>query len=202
MLLQASEYSVELDRPLWDFAVEIQSLRDSGLSNSDLRWLVCHSLVQTACEVRPNGHSGRSFRRTSALTLSEKTCFVLTEAGAALARKGGLPTEQGEGNRDLKIAVVGAVRIPHWDGECHELRVGGRLVKQFKVPAPNQETILAVFQEENWPRRIDDPLRPSARLDAKRRLHDTIVTLNRNHEHRIIRFAGDGRGLGVRWELV
>src|SRR5947207_475841 len=32
------------------------------------------------------------------------------------------------------------------------------LVKHFRRPAPNQYLILDVFQEENWPERIDDPL--------------------------------------------
>jgi hypothetical protein len=34
------------------------------------------------------------------------------------------------------------------------------VVKEFKLPAPNQETILTAFQEEGWPPRIDDPLPP------------------------------------------
>ncbi len=92
--------------------------------------------------------------------------------------------------------------MPRWDGDLQELRVSGVIVKQFKVPAPNQEMILSAFQEENWPVRIDDPLPPAHDQDSKRRLHDTIVSLNRNHKSRFIRFMGDGTGEGVRWTLV
>jgi len=78
--------------------------------------------------------------------------------------------------------------------------MGEMVVKQFKVPAPNQEVILASFEEEGWPPRIDDPLPPQADQDSKRRLHDTIITLNRHQKNRLIRFSGDGSGEGVRWD--
>jgi hypothetical protein len=83
-----------------------------------------------------------------------------------------------------------------------ELRLGELVVKQFKVPAANQERVLAAFQEEGWPRRIDDPLPPSPDLDPKRRLHETISSLNRNLLRPWIRFHGDGTGQGVRWCLM
>ncbi|WP_164100498.1 hypothetical protein [Candidatus Laterigemmans baculatus] len=89
---------------------------------------------------------------------------------------------------------------PCWDRDRQELRMGTLVVKQFKVPAPNQEMVIAVFQEEGWPPRIDDPLPPRTDLDPKRRLHDTINSLNRNQKTPLIRFLGDGSGQGVRWE--
>ncbi len=57
------------------------------------------------------------------------------------------------------------------------------------------------FEEENWPRRIDDPLFPEVEICPKRRLHDTIKCLNRRQENKIVRFRGDGTGTGVLWEL-
>ncbi|MBI3464992.1 MAG: hypothetical protein HY000_18340 [Planctomycetes bacterium] len=72
----------------------------------------------------------------------------------------------------------------------------------FKEPAPNQETILAVFQEEKWPRQIDDPLPPRAGTDPKKRLHDAIHLLNQHQLHGAIRFHGDGTGRRVSWEPV
>ena len=95
-----------------------------------------------------------------------------------------------------------AVRTPKWDSERRELRVGDRVVKQFKVPAPGQQRILAAFEEEGWPPCIDDPLPPAPDQDAKRRLHDMINALNRCHRHALIRFMGNGSGEGVRWEWV
>jgi hypothetical protein len=70
------------------------------------------------------------------------------------------------------------------------------------VPAANQERVLAAFEEEGWPVHIDDPLPPSPDQDSKRRLHDTINSLNRNQKCPLIRFVGDGTGQGVRWEFV
>jgi hypothetical protein len=80
--------------------------------------------------------------------------------------------------------------------------LGERIVKEFKLPALNQETVLTAFQEEGWPPCIDDPLPPAAGIDPKRRLHDTIKNLNRNQKHYLVRFMGNGTGQGVRWELV
>ena len=80
--------------------------------------------------------------------------------------------------------------------------MGDVLVKQFKLPSPNQETVLMAFQEEGWPPRIDDPLPPHPELDPKRRLHDTIKCLNHNQQNRLIQFHGDGTGEGVLWELL
>ena len=96
--------------------------------------------------------------------------------------------------------VTVAGQVPVWDCDRQELRWGGTLIKQFKVPSPNQETILAAFEEEHWPPRIDDPLPPQMDQEPKRRLHDTINTLNRNQKNALIRFLGDGSGQGVRWE--
>jgi hypothetical protein len=90
--------------------------------------------------------------------------------------------------------------LPVWDPDRQELRLGSTVVKQFKVPAINQEIVLASFQEEGWPVRIDDPLPPQAGFEPKRRLHETITSLNRNQKRRLISFHGDGSGQGVRWQ--
>jgi hypothetical protein len=62
--------------------------------------------------------------------------------------------------------------------------------------------ILAVFEEEGWPRRIDDPLPPGHGINPKVRLHESIARLNRNQVNRTIRFGGDGYGRGVRWAQI
>lgn len=82
------------------------------------------------------------------------------------------------------------------------MRFGADIVKQFKLPAVNQESILVAFEEEGWRQRIDDPIHPNGEQDSKQRLHDTITALNRNQKRRLIRFLGDGTGTGVRWELI
>jgi hypothetical protein len=95
--------------------------------------------------------------------------------------------------------VVSVAVLPVWDEERRELRWGDAIVKRFRVPAPNQELILCAFQEEGWPPHIDDPLPHLHGVEPKRRLHDTIVALNRHRNAEHLRFSGDGRGLGVSW---
>jgi hypothetical protein len=92
--------------------------------------------------------------------------------------------------------------VPRWDEQFRELRWQGELVKQFRLPAPNQEAILAALEEEGWPIRIDDPLPHLPDLDPQQRLHDTIKKLNLHQHRRLIRFRGDGTGKGIRWEAV
>jgi hypothetical protein len=205
LLLEAHEYTMELQRSPWDFAVEIGALQAAGPTTSALRWLVCKSYVEHARETTMYGDLTRTFQRSAGLQFSRKTCFVLTEAGAAFARSAlakfqphddrvefALIKRDGHADHGLK---------PTWDCERQELRLGAVVVKQFKVPAINQELILMAFEEEGWPVRIDDPLSPHPEQDPKRRLHDTITSLNRNQRRPLIRFLGDGSGQGVRWEL-
>jgi hypothetical protein len=88
---------------------------------------------------------------------------------------------------------------PHWDADARLLWVGNTLVKQFTRPAPNQELILTAFEEENWPVHLDDPLPPTAEVEPKRRLHDTLKRLNQQQQA-LLRFLGDGTGSGIRWK--
>ena len=92
--------------------------------------------------------------------------------------------------------------IPHWDRATRVLRVGGHVVKQYRVPSSTQEVILAAFQEEGWPPRLDDPLPPVRNGYPKDRLRDAIRHLNANQKNRLIRFRGDGTGQGILWELI
>lgn len=119
-----------------------------------------------------------------------------------------LPTVQNSQSTDARdIGGNGNGVAPHrlvslkpvWDKDLNRLTLGDVLVKEYKTPAPNQQLILSVFQEEGWPSRIDDPLPPAPDLDPKRRLHETIISLNRNQRNRVLKFCGDGNGLGVRW---
>jgi hypothetical protein len=214
LLLEAHDYARALDLDIWDFAVEIDCLREAGLTNSDIRWLVGNLYVEHAREVTAVADASRRFRRIASLTLTSNSCFVLTESGVHFAEMvcGSEPERQrGEPHRAVPHQRVSAAfdsngspatQVPIWDAQRRELRVGQQVVKQFKSPAMNQETILTAFEEENWPPRIDDPLPPEPDLDPKRRLHATINSLNGRQKNPLIRFVGDGTGEGVRWELA
>ncbi len=207
LLLEGWDYGRELERDVWEFAVELDILRAAGLNNNDFRWLAQHDYIEAGVEVTLQGESARLFRRDGQLRLTPTTCFVLTEAGHRFAAaRLGTPRFNGAPVAADSVNGAGAARTadlgPCWDRDRQELRFGAVIVKQFKVPAPNQEMILAAFEEEHWPPRIDDPLPPLPSQDPKRRLHETITSLNRNQRRRLIRFMGDGSGQGVRWEGI
>lgn len=210
LLQQAYDYSRDLQRIVWDFAVEIDVLRRAGLNNNDLRWLHYKGYIEHGREITEPGDIDRNFQRRDDLTLTPESCFVLTEDGAhvlGIAGRRQVLASQGETNGHFP--VVRAVEtdepdslVPRWDSDLREFQYGGSIVKRFRTPSPNQETILAAFEEEGWPTRIDDPLPGAPEIDPKQRLHDTIKSLNRNQLDRRVRFRGDGTGEGVRWEPI
>jgi hypothetical protein len=207
-LLEAIDYGQDLERTAWDFAIELPCLRRMKLSNSDLRWLVGRELVDHAIEITTTGDAERSFRQPPRLMFCKRACFVLTSAGVALAREIA-GREHSRRRSDMHVVAdqpllsIANPRplTPTWDRNRQELKVGNTVVKRFRVPAANQEAILAAFEEEHWPPRIDDPLPPHREQSPKRRLQETIKSLNRNQKKSMIRFLGDGSGQGVLWEF-
>lgn len=192
LLLEAHDDARDVGRDPWEFAVSRADLRAAGISDSGLRWLRCQGWIDLAAELPVRGGRSRRFRALTALTIEPATCAVLNASGVPLARA------------ILARPAGAAARSdpPHWDSAAQELRFSGRLIKRFRFPAPNQALVLAVFEEEGWPPRIDDPLPPHPEQDAKRRLLDTIKCLNRGQVNHLLRFHGDGCGRGVRWRVV
>jgi hypothetical protein len=206
VLLQAWDYAVDCQRNAGDFAVEIQSLRQHGLTQTDLRWLVCKGLVTHGTEDTTSPEIERSFHPVASLAFTDKTCFILTTTGVSIARQiapaasepGRLPAEESRQN----VLETNRPVVPQWDSGRRELRWASQLVKRYRLPAPNQEAILAAFEEEGWPPRIDDPLPHKPDQDPKQRLHDTIKSLNRHQVHRLLVFKGDGTCEGVQWQRL
>jgi hypothetical protein len=218
-LLEAREMARNSGRKAWDFAAEINNLTATGVTATALRWLVCRGYAECSREVTESGDSERRFEPVANLSLSPQSCFVLSRKGAELARtlmdlteivSGNGAVEESDvvpsGEPEAAVAENGHKNgefFPQWDARRRELRLGERLLKCFKVPAPNQEAVLSAFQEEGWPSTIDDPLPPKGELEPKRRLHDTIKALNRKHLQRppLLHFQGNGTGENVVWEL-
>jgi hypothetical protein len=214
LLHQAATLAQDAGTETWEFSVEITGLRDLGLTNSECRWMVAKGLASHAREASHLDAERRIFEPCANLSFTDRTCFVITPRGMAQASavlRSGLATETNDGratgfsSAPMRLAAGESelvARMPTWDSDRQQLRVGRQVVKQFKVPAANQEAILAAFQEEGWAPRIDDPLPPNPNQDSKRRLHDTINSLNRNQKNPLLRFLGDGKGEGIRWEFA
>ena len=214
LLLRAYRLAAHARADAWDFAVEIGEFHRSGVTASELRWLVTQGFARHGEELAP-GDACRRFRLGSSLGLSARSCFVLTDAGLSLVQStipvprpasGGLVRSTSSSRARLDqphpSAPAPAKTSPVWEPCRSELSVGSYVVKRFRCPAPNQQAILEAFERAGWPSRVDDPLPPSAEQCPKRRLHDAIKCLNRRQVHAVLRFFGDGSGRGVLWELV
>lgn len=193
LLVEAYHYAKQLSADRWDFAVESDQFIELGLRLNDFRWLVKMGIVVHQLEVTLSGENGRHFRSTGNMSFPEGTCFVITDFGIQFFKTHDPLATLGEGKVN---------ETPSWNPEFRELYLSGVLVKQFKWRAQNQELILNTFEEENWIRRIDDPLPPVAEIDSKRRLCDTIKCLNRKQINNLIRFRGDGTGEAILWEEI
>jgi hypothetical protein len=118
----------------------------------------------------------------------ERSRFMLAPAGERLLAVWGPPTGNGH-----------AHATPRWDAGRRQLWYGERLVKVLRNPARNQETILAAFDEDGWPPRIDDPLPVVPNIHPHERLHEAVRGLNTGRVSGLVEFRRDGTGAGVVW---
>jgi hypothetical protein len=191
LLLRGWDYARRSRRDVWQLAVEIAELRSGGVTTVDLRWLLTKGYVVPAVEETRLDSQQRLFGRIGELSFYEKSCFVLTKAGARFVR------------RLERTASAQAGTIPFYDIGRHKLWLGDVLVKEFKQLAPEQEKILKAFQRRGWPARIVNPLtRRPGDAAAKIHLGEVLKRLNRCQEQALIRFHGDGTGRGITWEIV
>jgi hypothetical protein len=182
-LLKAYHRARDLGRDRWDFALQIQFLRHAGLSPTDLRQLIAQGFVEHRTGTSRSGARRRAFARPIPFRFSERSCFILTDRGAAAVS-----------------ATVRRTLVPFYDETTRELWFDGRLVKRFKRPAPDQVLILKAFQEQNWVRRIDDPLPPRPGRVPTQRLPRAIDRLNGCQKEGRLKFHGDGTARGITWE--
>lgn len=202
---------------VWEFAMRTGRLYEAGMTAGDLRWMVAKGFVEHGEETSGYDEPHRSFRRSSGYFFNNHTCLILSPRGAALAEHVFRETPRSpratlaalvaetkahatQAAHKTNTAAMSALK-PRWDTTRRELSLAGRIVKRFRVPARNQETILSVFEEEGWAEHIHDPLPVTHEIDAPTRLHDAINRLNRCQINPLLRFHGDGKGTGVFWDL-
>jgi hypothetical protein len=203
---------------IWELALRAGRLLEAGMTGSDLRWMIAQRFAEHREETRGYDDTPRSSPRSNGYFFNEHTRLVLTPGGAALAEHVFWETAQwpsptlsglgGVGNETAAIVRAGETARPaivalkpRWNAIRRELSLAELVVKRFRVPARNQETILSVFEEEGWAEHIHDPLPATQDIDAPTRLHDAINRLNRCQINPLVRFHGDGKGTGVFWEL-
>jgi hypothetical protein len=198
LLRQAHDYGRDLGRHPRDFAVSIRELKESGLAEAALRWLVYRGYVAFAGDPTQAPEDDRSKAPNARLRFTPEDCFVLTERGLTYARAAGSQDQQqspGQGSGPSSP-------VPYWGQECRVLSVAGQVVKRFRQRAKNQEAILTAFQEAGFAPHIDSPLRPGPDQDPRAQLHDAVARLNRHQINPLIKFHMDGTGEGVFYELV
>jgi hypothetical protein len=207
---------------VWEFALRTGRLYEAGMTDNDLHWMVAKGFAEHGEEISSHDEPHRTFRRSEGYSFHNHTCLILTASGAALAEH--VFRETTVRAPQITMAALAAVAQtaglkngrqvdyesntaatsdlkPRWDTTRRELSLAGFIVKRYRVPARNQETILSVFEEEAWAEHIHDPLPVTHEIDAPTRLHDAINRLNRCQIHPLLRFHGDGKGTGVFWEL-
>jgi hypothetical protein len=204
VLLEAYDFADELRRSTWDFAVDLGALRSLGVVDNLIRYLCCRGYLDHAAEKIPGGKRGRSFRRTGALSLTAKTCVVLTREGAAFARDflSNHRVRNQHCPRPDPHPNGFAEPVPKYDEAGQRLLVGALIVRQYRLPTSNQQLILQAFQESGWERELRDPLSPHPRVYVKERLRTTVANINRSLVHPAIHFSCNGTGHGVRWKIV
>jgi|HubBroStandDraft_6_1064221.scaffolds.fasta_scaffold483610_2 hypothetical protein len=203
-LVAAFNYAQDSQTDRWQFAIGLAELRESGATLTDLRWLVLRGFAEHALETTIPGDAERSFRKLTPIAFPGAACFVLSHAGASHLKEALYCSETTAAEvANVTDPIAACNRItPEWDALRRELRYEGKVIKRYRVPAHNQELILAAFQESGWPECIDDPMRPSVGQDSKERLLATIKSLNRNQRTHLIRFHGNGNGQQVYWQHV
>jgi hypothetical protein len=203
LLLEAYDLAHGAGVDLWQLALELDMLLQAGLTTAELRFLVIKRYILHAPETTRPRSRRRSYGPAGPATFTSRTCVILTDAGATLARQVLRKREQPKRPRSVTAAPSHpSLPTPTWDKVTRQLRVGGLLVKAFLQPAPSQETLLASLEEQGWPPEVDDPLPHMPAINPKRRLHDTINSLNRRQRHRLLHFSSAGNGTRIRWHLL
>jgi hypothetical protein len=83
-LAAAYDDACEMPSDAWEFAVEIESLLELGLTIGDLCGLVERGYAEHAREVTRYEDTTRRFAPSRGLRFAKRTCFVITAAGLGL----------------------------------------------------------------------------------------------------------------------
>jgi hypothetical protein len=135
LLRKAAEAARKEEQDVWQFAVEIGQLHALGLSNTDLRNLLCWGFLEHAQERKRTGSSERMFRPISTLALPRQTCFVLTAKGLEFASQPSIEEDEAGNARTAGSTAMKDTppQIPHWDSQLRQLSWQSCLIKEFQL---------------------------------------------------------------------
>ncbi len=179
-------------------------LRERGVDEDLLLWM----LYQAHVEHLGSAHdlcNGNGPHPPLAVVLSEASQFALTEAGELFSQLflsavllPQTPEERSAAEGLLRLGLL----VPQYDDQKRLFLWGRHVLKRYRQPSLNQETVLCAAEELRWPAWFDDPLPRGKRANPKIRLHDTIKNLNRHQQSFLVHFQWDGSGSRVGWELL
>jgi hypothetical protein len=200
--LLASWDSAERGLPASQVGVSWAELRDQGIPDSSVLYLLYQGHAE---HLKPGGTSQDCpgcLVPAESLLLTEQSRIALTEVGRSFAERflaDVLFPEYGSFDATWDQILLGRF-TPSYDGDNRLFVWGRHLLKRFRQPSGNQETILRAAEEMNWPSWFDDPLPKVPQMNPKVRLHDTIKWLNQRQSQYLIHFKGDGTGTRLGWE--
>lgn len=195
LLLKAHDHTHGQGHPPWNAAVKMRSLLAEGLTDQGLLELVCWRYLEHTSEAEQAAKVRGIVHPFTPQQLSANFCFLLTNEGLAVAR--GLGRRASDGPPPMVLA-----QLPHWNAEEQCLSFAGQVVKQFQQPAPNQELVLATFQECGWAFRVDNPFPRGGPVDWLEQLHNVICRLNSAQKHALfhLQFGYDNEGKRIHWQ--
>ena len=211
LLEQGRRLALDVSCDPVEFGIGLDQFHRFDVPDMLITWFLRKGYVKACTPGEGNKQTG-GHEATVVEVENQSTVYLLTESGIRLAHSVlsadsssllGAPTSLGIAGRTMELELQhGGVEVvkPEWDIVRRELWYSGKLIKRYKLPSMNQETILTAFQEERWTLRIDDPLPQHAKLNPHVRLGNTIKALNRHQKNPLLRFRGDGTGEGVIWE--
>jgi hypothetical protein len=205
----------ELGVALGDFQLELWDLDQAAVVSNDVGLLPdilpvverarqlprLWSMMQSAPELNP-GERATLYRR---LIDQNRDAFCLPTGAVGfriineLARTLDTRIQEGLQRIALEPTRTGSGQPrgkPSWWKSVLQLHAEGRLVRDVARQAKHLIKILDAFEEDGWPRKIDDPLPKGPNV---LRLQDAVEQLNKGHT--TIRFRTHN-GRSVTWEWV
>lgn len=197
LLLDAHHMALAKRRPVADFALSINDLRQIGLTDPQLHQLALKGLVKLGVKETSRSRTSQQFRWLTNIpsTFNTTICCVPTPRGILWARQCLSQTSIPYGATNLP-AQGAPVAIPSWIPDQYELRHLGNAVLVYDKLAPNPFRLFDEFERHCWQPMVDNPFDPD---DEK--LRNTVKKVNVRLKGRPLYFVVRAGGRKAGWKL-